>query len=223
METKFRPRAFQVTPAIFALLLATAIVQAAPPTADATGKNVPLNSGTPGVQEEDIRDIRPPIHIAAPWPWAASIASTAALFAAGYGLWRWNRKTRPSLRPFEIALAKLEAARALMQRETARQFSLAVSDAVRVYIEESFPVRAAHRTTDEFLHELAAQPNSPLNAHRETFEGFLHHCDLAKFARWDLSTGAMEAMLASARTFVLSLSAPTPTAAPASGPALVSA
>jgi hypothetical protein len=73
------------------------------------------------------------------------------------------------------------------------------------------------------LHELAAQPDSPLNTHRETFEGFLHHCDIAKFARWDLSMDAMEAMLASARTFVLSLSAPPRSAGLVPEPAPASA
>ncbi len=32
---------------------------------------------------------------------------------------------------------------------------------------------------------------------------FLHHCDLAKFARWILSIEEMENMLQSARTFVI--------------------
>jgi hypothetical protein len=66
-------------------------------------------------------------------------------------------------------------------------------------------VRAAHRTTNEFLHDLVDLPDSPLAAHRETLAEFLHHCDLAKFARWSLTVPQMEAMLASASAFVIAI------------------
>jgi hypothetical protein len=171
---------------------------------------------------EDIRDIRGPIHILSHWPWIMGAASAAVLLAAGYSAWRWSRKGQRALLPFEIALAKLEAARLLMQPETAREYSIAVSEVVRAFIEECFPVRAAHRTTDEFLHDLASQADSPLAAHHETFEHFLNNCDLAKFARWHLSVPQMEAMLESARAFVLSIGAPAKSqpVTPAPEPAL---
>ena len=107
-----------------------------------------------------------------------------------------------------------------MQPETAREFSIAVSEVVRSFIEDCFPVRAAHRTTDEFLHELAEEAGSPLAAHHGTFAEFLSHCDLAKFARWQLPQPRMEAMLASARVFILSIGAPSQNPAPHPEPAL---
>jgi hypothetical protein len=189
--------------------------QTAPAAPQPTAQSAPLAN-------EDIRDIRGPIHIPSRWPWIMGAASGAVLLAGGYSAWRWSRKGQRALLPFEVALAKLEAARPLMQPETAREFSIAVSEVVRAFIEECFPVRAAHRTTDEFLHDLASQADSPLAAYRETFEHFLNNCDLAKFARWHLSVPQMETMLESARAFVLSIGAPAKSqpVTPAPEPAL---
>ena len=172
--------------------------------------------------DQDIRDIRPPYHIPPGWLWLAWVGGGLALAALGYGAWRWRNRLGLRVKlPYEIALEQLEAARRLMQPEQARAFSIAVSEIVRSFIEQCFPVRAAHRTTDEFLHELAAQTDSPLAAHREAFAPFLEHCDLAKFARWALPTPQMEAMLDSARVLILSIAKPTTkSSAPATEPAL---
>ena len=90
-----------------------------------------------------------------------------------------------------------------MTLETAREFSIEVSEIVRSYIEARFHVRVAHQTTEEFLHELLEPSDALLAGHQELLAEFLHHCDLAKFARWILSREEMEAMHASARMFVL--------------------
>jgi len=153
---------------------------------------------------EDIRDIRPPFHVPPGWLWAAWVAGGGSAFALAYVLWRWRHRIpglRPKL-PYELALEKLEAARALMQPATARDFSIAVSVVVRNYIEGRFATYAAHRTTDEFLRDCVASSNSPLAGYQESLSGFLNHCDLAKFARWILSAEEMEAMLQSACAFV---------------------
>ena len=70
------------------------------------------------------------------------------------------------------------------------------------YIEVRFQVWAARRTTEEFLHDLLDPSDALLASHRDLLADFLHHCDLAKFARWILSVEEMETMLQSARTFV---------------------
>jgi hypothetical protein len=187
-----------------------AIVSAHAATAVPT-RPAPATAAAP---EEDIRDIRPPFHIPSNLPWIIGAAGAVALAAAGYGAWRWTRRGSRALLPYEIALRKLEATRPLIHSETTREFSIAVSEIVRSFIEECFPVRAAHRTTDEFLHELAAQSDSPLASHRETFTPFLEHCDLAKFARWNLPECRMESMLESARAFIVSIGAPSASTAP---------
>ena len=153
----------------------------------------------------DIRDIRGPISIPYGWLWAAYVSGGLVLAAVLYGGWRWYRSQaaeRAKL-PHEIALERLEKARELMTAERAREYSFAVSEITRVYIEARFHERAARRTTEEFLYDLLARSDTPLSAHRALLEDFLQHCDLAKFARWNLSLPDMESMYASARDFIL--------------------
>jgi hypothetical protein len=167
------------------------------------GKTLPVTA-----PEEDIFDIRPPIHIAEEVFWAGWGAGVLAAAGLGYGLWRLLRgKLRVKL-PHEVALEKLRAARQFLSPEQARTFSDVVSEVVRSYIEQSFPVRAAHRTTEEFLSDLVTNAESPLAGHRDTLGEFLGHCDLAKFAMWRLSVPQMEAMLQSAREFILATGRP---------------
>ncbi len=144
----------------------------------------PLHAA-PAAAAQDIRDIHGPI--AAParrplWPWLAGGGIVAAV-AAGWGLSR-RRRTRP-LAPADRALQALAEARALTQLD-ARGFSFAVSEIVRVYVEEAFALRAAHRTTEELLGDLMGDA-SPVAAHRAELGDFLRYCDLAKFAGWSLS------------------------------------
>ena len=164
---------------------------------------------------EDIRDIHGPISIPYEWLWAAYVAGGLALAGALYAGWRWYRRhaaERAKL-PHELALERLDKARRdLMAPEHAREYSFAVSEITRRYIEARFHERAARRTTQEFLHDLLAQSEGPLAEHREQLEDFLHHCDLAKFARWQLSLPEMESMHESARAFVVE-TCPQPRAA----------
>lgn len=155
--------------------------------------------------EGDIRDIRGPISIPYQYLWA--IYTVCALVAAAilYGLYRWIR-SRAGIKaklPYELALDKLEAARVLMTETQVREYTYAVSEVVRNWIEQRFGERAARRTTEEFLSDLLQQTGTPLAEHRALLEDFLNHCDLPKFARWQLSVAEMEAMHASARTFIL--------------------
>ena len=154
--------------------------------------------------QEDIRDIRPPIHIAAPFPWLAWTSGAVGAAALGFASWKLLRRKRHR-QAYEIALERLEKARALMREIDAEPFCLAVSEIVREFIEETLPVRAMHRTTNEFLRDLADFPNESLAPYRGTLANFLQHCDLAKFARWSLTVSQMEALLESAKEFVIDL------------------
>jgi len=202
----FLPTTFIAAIALF-VSNANALTTVAPPT-----QQSPMIQAAPqqqAVPEEDILDIRGPVHIEAPFPWLAWSAGVAIAAGLGLGLWAFLRRPRRKL-PYEIALEKLEATRPLMQAESAEPFSLAVSEIVRLFIETCLPVRAAHRTTSEFLHDLVNLPDSPLAAQREPLAQFLEHCDLAKFARWSLTQPQMEAMLASAGNFVTAIGKPQP-------------
>ena len=190
----------------FKFLRAIAVIALAHALASVSAHAAPV---TPSASAEDIIDIRPPIHIAAPFPWLAWSAGALCLIAVSAAAWKlWRREKRKLA--YEIALERLENARPLMRETNAEPFSLAVSEIVRCFIEEVLPVRAAHRTTDEFLRDLTSLSYLPLAEHRDSLADFLRHCDLAKFARWSLSVSQMEAMLDSAKAFVIDLGQPKP-------------
>jgi hypothetical protein len=163
---------------------------------------------------DDIRDIRGPKGIFPLWQVAALLAALALLAVGGYAAWRWTRRRHAprALQLFEIALQRLEDIRRLMQPSSVREFSIAISDIVRRYIEDQFKVTATHRTTEEFLHDLLGSSNAALAAHRNLLEQFLQQCDMAKFAGVGLSMQIMETLHESARLFVIESSKPLPPA-----------
>ncbi|MGA2189015.1 MAG: DUF4381 family protein [Steroidobacteraceae bacterium] len=171
-----------------------------------------LFAAASALADEDIRDIRGPKFI---WPWwltPALLAAALLLALLGVGIWRWlRRRRRPrALLPFEVALQRLEAIRPLMQPPSAREFSTAVSDIVREYIERRFDVIATHRTTEEFLRDLLESSQASLLRHRALLSEFLHQCDLVKFAGISLTPQNMESLYHSARAFVLETAKPDP-------------
>jgi hypothetical protein len=204
---------------VVALISGTATFLPAQTTPTATPTAPPsLTAGAPAAAPataaEDIRDIRGPKAVASPELWLVEVAGAVALAALAYAAWRWYRrvKTAPKTAS-EIALEQLEKALRLMQPESAREFSIEVSEIVRTYIEARFRVLASHQTTEEFLRNLVEPSDALLAGHQELLGDFLSHCDLAKFARWVLSTEEMKSMHASARTFVVKTTqAPAPKA-----------
>lgn len=185
-----------------ATLLALACIAARLAFAPLTAGAAPAPQSPAG---EDIRDIRGPKMLLPIWFWPAIVAGAALAALGGYGLWRWRQRPRRAafLPLYELALQRLEAIRSLMQPQSVREFSIAVSDIVRRYIEERFQVTAAHRTTEEFLHDLRGSADESLLRHRALLDEFLQQCDLAKFAGMALSHDSMEALYRSARSFVL--------------------
>ena len=187
-----------------------ATTTAADPAAAAAAATEPASAAAAA---EDIRDIRGPKAL---FPWGLVVELLAGgllLAAAGYAVWRWRRH-RPSraLQYFEIALQRLEELRALMHPASVREFSSAISDTVRRYIEAGFKVTATQQTTEEFLHDILKTENSPLARHRSLLAEFLRECDLAKFAGISLSAANMESLYQSARSFIVGTSPGQPTA-----------
>ncbi len=158
---------------------------------------------------EDIHDIRGPVYLLPDWVQPALIAGAALVALSIYGLWRWRRKRAARIwLPHEIALQRLEDIRALMQPASAREFSTAVSDIVRRYIEQRFEVTATRRTTEEFLRDLLDSSNASLARHQGLLGEFLQQCDFVKFAALALTLQNMESLRQSARAFVLATAQP---------------
>jgi len=106
-------------------------------------------------------------------------AGLVALVGGAYVVLR--RRRGAPLRSFEIALQELEAARRLLDAGRTHDYCVAVSQIVRRYLEAGFRIPIVHRTTEEFLAELASRVDSPLARHRARLEDFLHGCDVVKF------------------------------------------
>lgn len=142
----------------------------------------------PGVSTNELRPLKPLAEIPiGPWPWIAAGISIAVMAL----LWWWMRRNArrakpavaaPVIPPHIRARQRLEQALGLLSDP--RLFCIAVSDAVRLYLEERFDLHAPERTTEEFLHEL--QRTHHLSAgQKETLAQFLERCDLVKFARFE--------------------------------------
>jgi Domain of unknown function (DUF4381) len=164
---------------------------------------------------EDIRDIRGPKYLLPNWVLPALVAGAVLVALSIYGLWRWRRKRAVRIwLPYEIALQRLDEIRTLMQPASAREFSTAVSDIVRRYIEQRFDVTATRRTTEEFLRDLLeSSTNASLARHQGLLGEFLQQCDFVKFAALALTLQNMESLRQSARAFVLATVQPEETAA----------
>jgi hypothetical protein len=170
----------------------------------------------------DIRDIKGPVEIPNGWAWlawtlGALVLVAAVVLAARYWLRRRRRRQAPEIiiPPHVRARNRLNAALQLIHDP--KPFCIAVSDAVRTYLEERFEYRAPERTTDEFLVELQSSPLLSSDQKRSLAD-FLGRCDLVKFAKLepaetelrDLHDGAFRLV---EETSPLTLAAPTATPA----------
>ena len=140
---------------------------------------------------EALRDIKPPVEIMSAWTLVAIILGVLAAIALLIGLIILIvvlivRKRRgqlpPIIPPHERAKLKLNEALRLISQP--KPYVIAISDALRCYLEERFDFHAPERTTEEFLHEM--QATHLLNAdQKQSLTGFLQHCDLVKFAQFE--------------------------------------
>lgn len=134
----------------------------------------------------DIRPIKPPVAVPDPWGWVLwligillvlGLIVTAIILLVAR---RNNRAFVPPRPPHVRARERIEAA--LLLLSDPRAFAIAVSDAVRLYLEERFQLRAPERTTEEFLRDLQSTRELTEGQKRSLGE-FLEQCDLVKFAR----------------------------------------
>ena len=137
---------------------------------------------------EGLRDIKAPVAIASGWEWLWWTLGALAVAAVVAGLLRWWLKKRAAVPPASVlpphVRARKKLAEALALIGLPEPFVVAVSGALRVYLEERLEFRAPERTTEEFLHELG---DTPLLSARQkgSLGDFLTACDLVKFAKYE--------------------------------------
>ena len=141
----------------------------------------------------DIHGIKPPVEIPNEWLWLW-IALAAVAIIAGVVAWFQLRKKKalafvPPPVPPHIR-AKQRLAEALMFISDPNRFCTEVSNALRLYLEERFSLRAPERTTEEFLIELRSSRHLTLDQ-KQSLGVFLESCDLVKFARFEPNEDAL--------------------------------
>jgi hypothetical protein len=152
---------------------------------------------------DQLEDIRPPFFFLHSWPWLW-LALAAAAVALLVLVWFWLRPRR-LLSPksaYELALEKLEKARALLREDDPMPYAVLVSETIRSYLGQRFQAPSTRRTTDEFLRQMEADRATPLAEHRDLLRDFLQSCDLVKFARYQPTLTELERVQQRATTFV---------------------
>ena len=151
-----------------------------------------------------LRDIKLPVEIPTGWEWLWW--TLGGLFVLGlllalvaliiFLIWKNKRAQLPLPIPaHERARRKLEAALNLYDQP--KPFCVVVSDAVRLYLEERFGLRAPERTTDEFLADLG-KSSALTPAQKGSLQEFLAACDMVKFAKYEPQRPELEALYNSA-------------------------
>jgi hypothetical protein len=185
--------------------------QAVPPASAPMGGSMAPGMSAPataapaaGGQQDDIYDIHPPFFYLHSWFWLWVALAALALLAILIFLWIRYKPLR-SLRAksaYELALEKLENAKALLNEENPEPYAVAVSETIRSYLGQRFETPSTRRTTEEFLGQMQADTATPLAEHRDLLRGFLESCDLVKFAHYQPSRDELEQVQQRAVTFV---------------------
>lgn len=155
----------------------------------------------------DIRDIRGPVLIPNPWlPYlvVTGVVAVLALITISIFLIRGFFKRRPAapvINPYDQALSDLRATRSLISEGLDKEFSSAVSDVVRFFLERQFSIPAPESTTEEFLIRIRDH-NLIKGKLSDTFSEFLQECDLAKFARHAFGLHDMNALYGKAKVLI---------------------
>lgn len=181
-----------------------------------------LSSVVNAVTNDALRDIKPPVAIPTGWEWVPWVLGALVLGGILAALIWWLIKKRTEVRP-EIVLPphvrarrKLEEALALIGQP--EPFVVAVSGALRVYLEERFDFRAPERTTEEFLHELGDTPRLS-KRQKDSLSDFLQCCDLVKFAKYEPGEAELRGLHASALRLIEETEPPPDPTATTAAPA----
>jgi hypothetical protein len=181
------------------------------PSADASSPAAPVpgtivnppTSSNPG--QDEIADIRPPLFfLFAWWPWILLALAVLAFLGLVWLVWKWaaRRGVMSPKNAYDLALEKLEKARALMREDDPAPYAIAVSETIRTYLGQRFHSPSDRRTTEEFLRQMQKDTTTPLADHAELLGAFLRACDLVKFARYQPTLAELEEVQQRAVNFV---------------------
>ena len=176
------------------------------------------NPGQPTAPDNALDDIRPPFFYLHSWFWLSIALGVISAIALLVLLWLWLRPQR-LLSPksaYELALEKLEKARALLREDNPMPYAVFVSETIRTYLGQRFQSPSTRRTTEEFFRQMASDPATPLAEHRDLLRDFLQSCDLVKFARYHPTLTELEGVQQRATTFVTATK-PIPASVPTNG------
>lgn len=146
-------------------------------------------------QEEDIKDIKPPVRIPLNW-WMIVMWTLIGLIliAISFYLYKKYFKRKPLeqvVQPKRIkipahveALSKLDKlnSQQLWQKGFVKDYHSRITEIIREYFEKRFSLPALEMTTSESLNDLAKHPEA-INVLHVTGK-FLNNADLVKFAKY---------------------------------------
>lgn len=158
-------------------------------------------------EEKALKDVKPPVDLAAGLPWWAWLLIFLALAGVlAYILYR-RRKRRPKAAPEappkpidELEAFDQIAAMGLLAKGEYKQHYSLVSDAVRRYIERRYRIEAMEQTTWEIAAGMRQSRVAPVTI--AAFEEFLSACDLVKFAKYIPPMEEMEGLVDRAKGIV---------------------
>ena len=156
------------------------------------------------VLAEEFHDIAPPVDYSLIPPWLVFVIAFFVLSLLGLVVWWFAKRRKPELppkAPREIALGDLEQIRPEIERMSAYQFSIRVSDILRRYVTQQYGLPAMRQTSIEFLTAAAKAPSFSADD-KSLLEDFLNRCDLIKFAKYEATTSDSELLLDEAIRFV---------------------
>jgi Domain of unknown function (DUF4381) len=169
----------------------------------------PIRVWVPKPSLAQMRPNTPPEEVPPASSWYQPLAWIGiGLVLAALGLVVWElvrrrfRRAVP-LTPDAWALRELDtlAALDLPQGGEVERFTTLLSDVARRYLELRFRLPATRQTTVEFLETMQKSPHLTVSQ-QVLLREFLHLCDLAKFARAELSVDNCRNLTAEARSFV---------------------
>lgn len=164
-------------------------------------------------QEEDIKDIKPPVRIPLNW-WMILLWAIIGLILSALAIFIYKKylKKKPVeivQKPKEIkipahvaALSKLDklASEQLWQKGFVKDYHSRITEIIREYFEQRFGLPALEMTTSESLENLSRHKDAKMVL--TITERFLNNADLVKFAKYQPLPSVNEAMMVQAKEIV---------------------